>query len=54
MRRHAHDARLLRTDRSELYLHENEFVGLFGMEKKDFYSMRLWKQRELKKRVGLF
>lgn len=38
----------------ELYLHDSEFVGLFGMEKKDFYLMRLWKQRSLKKKVGLW
>ena len=27
---------------------------LFGMEKSAFYGMKLWKQRDLKKRVGLF
>ena len=38
----------------ELYLPDPEFEQVFGMSKKDFYSLRLWKQRELKKRFGLF
>ena len=31
-----------------------DFEAVFKMTKKDFYALRLWKQRELKKRVGLF
>ena len=38
----------------ELYLSDDEFRQVFEMDKKTFYAMRLWKQRELKKRVGLF
>ena len=38
----------------ELYLEDGDFEHIFGMSKKSFYSMRLWKQRDLKKRVGLF
>ena len=38
----------------ELYLTEDDFQRIFGMDKKSFYSMRLWKQRDIKKRVGLF
>ena len=38
----------------ELYLTEDDFVRIFGMDKKSFYSMKLWRQRELKKQVGLF
>ena len=38
----------------ELYLAEEDFQHIFGMDKMSFYSMKLWKQRELKKRVGLF
>jgi hypothetical protein len=38
----------------ELYLTDEDFQRLFGMEKREFYSMRLWRQRELKRKVGLF
>ena len=38
----------------ELYLTEEDFKRILGIEKVAFYSMPLWKQRELKKRVGLF
>ena len=35
----------------ELYLFDDDFSAIFGMDKKAFYSMPLWKQRDLKKRV---
>eukprot|EP00966_Prymnesium_polylepis_P255144 5894737-Prymnesium_polylepis.2 len=38
----------------ELYLNEEDFKRVFGMEKELFYSMKLWRQRELKKKMGLF
>jgi len=38
----------------ELYLQEIDFKRVFGMAKEDFYAMKLWKQRELKKKMGLF
>jgi hypothetical protein len=38
----------------ELYLTDEDFKRILGIEKVAFYSMPLWKQRELKKRVGLF
>ena len=38
----------------ELYLTDDDFRNIFGMEKAAFYGMRLWKQRDLKKRVGLW
>jgi len=38
----------------ELYLHDDDFKKVFGMSKEEFYSMKLWRQRELKKRMGLF
>ena len=38
----------------ELYLDNSEFMEIFGLTKKEFYSLRLWKQRELKRMVGLF
>ena len=48
------------TDRSlnpvckELYLVDEDFFAIFGMSKKEFYGLKLWKQRELKKKVGLW
>ena len=38
----------------ELYLRDDDFAKLFQMTKREFYELRLWKQRELKKSVGLF
>ena len=38
----------------EMYLSEEEFEATFNMSKESFYALRQWKQRELKKQVGLF
>ena len=38
----------------ELYLHDAEFEAIFGATKHGFYSMKNWKQRDLKQRNGLF
>ena len=38
----------------EMYLPDDEFHKVFGMAKDDFYRLRQWKQRELKKKAGLF
>jgi hypothetical protein len=38
----------------ELYLLDEDFQKLFNMSKREFYELRPWKQRELKKSVGLF
>lgn len=38
----------------EMYLPDVEFERTFAMPKEDFYKLRQWKQREMKKRVGLF
>lgn len=49
-----------RTDRPlnpvcrELYLNSEDFRTVFGMSKQEFYSLKLWRQRELKKMMGLF
>jgi len=54
------DIKTQRTARSlnpicrELYLADDEFFAIFGMTKKEFYDMKLWRQRELKKQKGLF
>ena len=38
----------------EMYLADSEFEEVFGMTKDAFYALRQWKQRELKKKHGLF
>ena len=38
----------------EMYLSEEEFEATFKMDKDAFYELKQWKQRDLKKRVGLF
>lgn len=38
----------------ELYLEDDDFLRIFQVDKVSFYSMKLWKQRDLKRRVGLF
>ena len=38
----------------EMYLDDKEFEQVFQMSKEAFYQMRQWKQRELKKKAGLF
>jgi len=37
-----------------MYLSDEEFVRTFEMTKESFYALRQWKQRELKKKSGLF
>ena len=38
----------------EMYLSDADFERVMGMDKEDFYKLKQWKQRDLKKRVGLF
>ena len=38
----------------ELYLTDEDFRRVFGMDQGEFYRLPPWKQREKKKRVGLF
>ena len=38
----------------EMYLSDEEFTAAFGMGRAEFYALKQWKQRELKKQHGLF
>ena len=38
----------------EMYLADDEFLQTFGMDKERFYSEKQWKQRDLKRAVGLW
>lgn len=38
----------------ERYLEDGEFEKTFGMNIEKFCELRLWKQKELKRKVGLF
>ena len=38
----------------ELYLHDSEFEKIFGMGKEPFWKQPAWKQRDAKRKVGLF
>ena len=38
----------------EIYLHDADFKAIFGMDKPQFYALRPWRQKDLKRRVGLF
>ena len=38
----------------ELYLHDSDFLKIFGMDKDAFWKQPHWKQREAKKKAGLF
>lgn len=38
----------------EMYLSNEDFHKVFGMPKEDFYQLRQWQQRSLKKKHGLF
>jgi hypothetical protein len=38
----------------ELYLSDDDFAGVFGMVREQFYKMPLWKQQSDKKKVQLF
>ncbi|GFR98405.1 supervillin [Elysia marginata] len=40
--------------RLEAYLDDDEFQDILEMDKEEFYQMPAWKQKEEKKRVGLF
>lgn len=40
--------------RLEAYLADDEFERIFGMRKEAFYTLKPWRQGDLKKRVGLF
>ena len=37
-----------------MYLHDEDFVAIFGMGKEQFYSLQPWRQKDLKRRVALF
>ena len=38
----------------EMYLNNDEFMRTFGMDKAAFYTQKQWRQRELKRKAGLF
>ncbi len=38
----------------QTYLTDEDFQHIMGMTVEEFKSMTLWRQRELKKKVGLF
>uniref|UniRef100_A0A1I7TWZ4 HP domain-containing protein n=1 Tax=Caenorhabditis tropicalis TaxID=1561998 RepID=A0A1I7TWZ4_9PELO len=40
--------------RLENYLTDDDFKKAFGIERKEFYSQKAWKQNEARKRIGLF
>ena len=44
----------VKPDAKEQYLSAEEFTAAFGMDKAAFAELKLWKQKELKKKVGLF
>jgi len=48
------ECKKLNVPNKEAYLHDNEFQGVFGMTKKEFYEQRPWKQKNLKRAKGLF
>ena len=41
-------------DTIEQYLLDDEFEKVFGLAKNEFYKLRPWKQKQLKKYHGLF
>jgi len=41
-------------EKRESYLSDEEFEKTFKMTKKEFYELKIWKQRQLKKEYGLF
>jgi len=45
---------LASNDTKEAYLSDEEFESIFGMSKVDFYNLRPWKQKQLKKSKGIF
>ena len=40
--------------KKENYLSDQEFVDVFGMDKKSFSSLKEWKKKDMKVKVGLF
>ena len=38
----------------EMYLSDADFERVMGLGKEAFYQLKQWKQRNLKKRAGLF
>ena len=44
----------VKPDAKEQYLSAEEFTAAFGMDKAAFAELRLWKQKDLKKKAGLF
>ena len=44
----------VKPDAKEQYLSAEEFQAVFNMDKDSFNQLKLWKQKELKKKVGLF
>jgi len=45
---------LASSDYKEAYLNDQDFQKVFGMSKADFYNLRPWRQKQLKKSKGLF
>jgi len=45
---------LASNDTKEAYLNDEDFEKAFGMSKVDFYNLRPWKQKQLKKSKGFF
>jgi len=41
-------------DTKEAYLSDQDFEKVFGMTKEEFYNLRPWKQKQLKKSKGFF
>ena len=48
------EVRKMNVPNKEAYLADNEFEQLFGMNKQQFYQLRPWKQKNLKKSKGIF
>jgi len=48
------EAQKLKVPNKEAYLHDAEFQQIFGMSKKEFYELRPWKQKNLKRAKGLY
>ena len=41
-------------DKKEEYITEKQFQDIFSMQISDFKNLKVWKQKELKKKVKLF
>lgn len=44
----------VKPDKKEAYLPDDEFEKIFKMSRAEFVCLKLWKQQNLKKEVGLF